>query len=86
MGPAHSLWAFLLEPLPGERTRLVVSGYWAFRPRWLQGIFGFLFIEPSTWLMQKRQFAGLKRRAERTTARASYNARWIPTPSDRTFS
>ena len=24
---SDSLWAFLLEPLPGDRTRLVVSGY-----------------------------------------------------------
>jgi proline iminopeptidase len=61
---SDSLWAFLLEPLPGGRTRLVASGYWAFRPAWLQGIFGFLFLEPSTWLMQTRQFAGIKRRAE----------------------
>jgi len=62
---SDSLWAFLLEPQPGGRTRLVVSGYWAFRPKWLQGIVGFLFLEPSTWIMQTRQFAGLKRRAER---------------------
>lgn len=62
---SDSLWAFLLTPLPGDRTRLVASGYWAFRPRWLQGIVSFLFLEPSTWLMQTRQFAGLKRRAER---------------------
>ena len=66
-----SLWAFLLERLPGERTRLVVSGYWAFRPKWLQGIIGFLFIEPSTWIMQTRQFTGLKRRAEREPGRVS---------------
>jgi proline iminopeptidase len=60
-----SLWAFLLEQLPGDRTRLVVSGYWAFRPQWLQGIVRFFLLEPSTWIMQTRQFAGLKRRAER---------------------
>jgi len=70
-----SLWAFLLEPLAGDRTRLVVSGYWAFRPKWLQGIVGFLFIEPSTWIMQTRQFAGLKRRAERETRHPSITAR-----------
>ena len=68
---SDSLWAFLLERLPGDRTRLVVSGYWAFRPRWLRGIVAFLFIEPSTWLMQTRQFAGLKRRAEREMTRTS---------------
>jgi len=70
-----SLWAFLLEPLAGDRTRLVVSGYWAFRPKWLQGIVGFLFIEPSTWIMQTRQFGGLKRRAERETRHPSITAR-----------
>lgn len=64
-----SLWAFLLEPLPGERTRLVVSGYWAFRPKWLRGIVNFFLLEPSTWIMQTRQFAGLKRRAERAARR-----------------
>lgn len=64
-----SLWAFLLEKLPGDRTRLVVSGYWAFQPKWLQGIVSFLFIEPSTWIMQTRQFTGLKRRAEREARR-----------------
>jgi hypothetical protein len=61
---SDSLWAFLLTPLPSDRTRLVVSGYWTFRPRWLQGIVGFFLIEPSTWIMQTRQFQGLKRRAE----------------------
>jgi proline iminopeptidase len=66
-----SLWAFLLEQLPGERTRLVVSGYWAYRPKWLQDIIGFLFIEPSTWIMQTRQLTGLKRRAEREARRVS---------------
>ena len=71
---SDSLWAFRLEPLAGDRTRLVVSGYWAFRPKWLQGIVGFLFIEPSTWIMQTRQFAGLKRRAERAARRRVYDA------------
>jgi hypothetical protein len=69
-----SLWAFLLEPLAGDRTRLVVSGYWAFRPKWLQGIVGFLFLEPSTWIMQTRQFAGLKRRAERAARTGVHHA------------
>lgn len=66
---SDSLWAFLLEELPDDRTRLVVSGYWAFRPKWLQGLVGFLFVEPSTWIMQTRQFTGLKRRAESQAAR-----------------
>jgi proline iminopeptidase len=35
--PAYmeGLWAFLLTDLPGGRTRLVISGYQAMRPRWL---------------------------------------------------
>ena len=62
---SDSLWAFWLKALPGNRTRLLMSGYWAFRPKGLQGVVGFLFLEPSTWIMQTRQFAGIKRRAER---------------------
>jgi len=61
---SDSLWAFRLDKLPENRTRLVMSGYWTFRPSWLQTIVGFLLIEPSTWIMQTRQFAGIKRRAE----------------------
>jgi hypothetical protein len=62
---SDSIWCFLLEELPEQCTRLVVSGYWSFRPKWLQGIVGFLFVEPSTWIMQTRQFKGLKERFER---------------------
>lgn len=65
--PRHysdSIWSFLLTELPGGRTRLVVSGYWAFQPEWLRGIVSFFLLEPSTWIMQTRQFTGLKRRAE----------------------
>lgn len=61
-----SLWGFLLEELPGGRTRVVESGYWAARPSWLQGAIGFAFLEPAHWIMQTRQFANLKRLAERT--------------------
>jgi proline iminopeptidase len=66
-----SLWGFLLEPLPGGRTRLVVSGYWAFRPRWLQPLMSALFIEPEHWIMQTRQFTNLKRRVESATTDAT---------------
>lgn len=59
-----SLWGFLLEPLPGERTRLIVSGYWALRPRWLQPVMSVLFLELEHWVMQTRQFANLKRLVE----------------------
>jgi hypothetical protein len=59
-----SLWGFLLRELPGGRTRLVVSGYSAERPRALAALQDFLFWEPAHWIMQTRQFANLKRRAE----------------------
>jgi proline iminopeptidase len=59
-----SVWCFLLEGLPGERTRLVVSGYATARPRLPQAIADFLFWEPAHWIMQTRQFASLKRLAE----------------------
>jgi proline iminopeptidase len=60
-----SLWGFQLKELPGDRTRLIVSGYWALRPRWLQPIMSFLVLEPSHWVMQTRQFARLQRLAAR---------------------
>lgn len=59
-----STWCFLLEPLPGGRTRIIESGYWEFRPRWLQPLVSALLIEPEHWVMQTRQFANLKRLAE----------------------
>jgi len=59
-----SLWGFRLIELPGSRTRLVVSGYWAMRPGWLRLPMSVLFLEPSHWVMQTRQFANLRRRVE----------------------
>lgn len=59
-----SLWGFLLEEAPGGQTRLVVSGYWSFRPRWLQPVMSVLFLDLEHWIMQMRQFGNLKRRAE----------------------
>ena len=59
-----SLWGFQLKALPEGRTRLVISGYSSARPQLLQRIAAFLFWEPAHWIMQTRQFANLKRRAE----------------------
>ena len=59
-----ALWGFQLKELSGGRTRLVVSGYAAARPRVLQAVADFLFWEPAHWIMQRRQFLNLKRRAE----------------------
>ena len=65
--PFHvdTLWGFQLKPWPAGRTRLVVSGYAAARPRLLQALADRLFWEPAHWIMQTRQFTNLRRRAER---------------------
>jgi hypothetical protein len=65
-----ALWGFQLKEAPEGRTRLVVSGYASARPRWLQTIMDLLFWEPAHWVMQTRQFANLKRRAERDAVRS----------------
>jgi proline iminopeptidase len=59
-----TLWGFQLKELPGDRTRLVVSGYAARCPKALVAIGDFLFWEPAHWIMQRRQFTNIKRRAE----------------------
>jgi hypothetical protein len=68
---SDSTWCFLLRELPGERTRLIVSGYAASRPRALTAIAEFLVWEPAHWIMQTRQFGNLKRRVEAAEARSS---------------
>ncbi len=60
----EGLWGFLLEDLPGDQTRLVVSGYQTLRPRWLEGPFNFLVYPLMHWPMQTRQFATIKRNVE----------------------
>lgn len=62
---SDSVWCFLLEAHSGERTRLVISSYASIRPRLVQAIGQLIFWEPAHWIMQTRQFANLKRRAER---------------------
>jgi hypothetical protein len=59
---SDSLWGFLLEELPGGRTRLVNSGYAKARPRIPARIADFLFWEPAHWVMQTRQWADLEQR------------------------
>lgn len=59
-------WGFRLAELPGDRTRLVVSGYQSIRPRWLERFLGFWVYPPVHWAMQTRQFATIKRNVEVT--------------------
>lgn len=59
-----STWGFRLRESPGGRTRLVVSGYGAGRPKALLRSVDLMFWEPAHWIMQRAQFANLSRRAE----------------------
>ena len=58
------LWGFLLKELPGDRTRLVQSGYQSIRPRWLERLINFWIHPLVHWTGQTRQFANLKRNIE----------------------
>jgi hypothetical protein len=61
----EGLWGFQLNELPGERTRLVIGGYQAIRPRWME-VFAFFWVfPPVVWIMQVRMLAVLKRNIER---------------------
>jgi proline iminopeptidase len=62
----EALWGFQLREIPGGRTRLVISGYQTFRPKWVERyIASWLHISVS-WPMQARMMAVLKRNIERT--------------------
>jgi proline iminopeptidase len=65
--PAYTegLWGFLLSGQPGGRTRLVISGYQIFRPRWLERFTDYWLYIPAIWPMQARMLAVLKRNVER---------------------
>ena len=45
----EGLWAFLLNELPGDRTRLVISGYQTLRPRWLERFADYWLYVPVVW-------------------------------------
>jgi hypothetical protein len=63
----EGLWGFLLTGLPNGRTRLVISGYQAARPRWLERVlYGWVF-PPVVWIMQARMMVVLRRNIERVT-------------------
>jgi proline iminopeptidase len=57
----EGLWGFLLSELPDGRTRLVISGYQAARPRWLERVLSGWVLPPMVWIMQARMMAVLRR-------------------------
>lgn len=67
-GYMEGLWGFQLTPLTDGRTRLVIGGYQAMRPRWLERFYNYWIYVPVVWIMQARMLAVLKRNVE-TAAR-----------------
>jgi hypothetical protein len=61
---SDSTWGFYLRPTGDGATRLVVRSAGRGRPRAATLPADWLFWEPAHWVMQMRQFAGLRRRAE----------------------
>jgi hypothetical protein len=63
----EAIWGFLLNELPGGRTRLLVSGYQTFRARWIERFAANWLLLPVSWIMSARMLAVLKRNIERAT-------------------
>ncbi len=78
----EGLWGFLLNKLPDGRTRLVISGYNASRPRWLVRFVDWLYV-PSVWVMQARMLTVLKRNIERAARDERKRSPLEATPSPR---
>jgi hypothetical protein len=61
---SDSTWGFFLRPTVDGHTRLVVTGTARGKPHAPIAVANWLFWDPAHWVMQLRQFAGLRRRAE----------------------
>jgi len=63
----EGLWGFLLNELSDGRTRLVISGYQTFRPRWVERFVASWLLVAVSWPMQARMLVVLKRNVERAS-------------------
>ena len=61
---SDSTWGFFLRPTVDGHTRLVVTGKARGKPHAPIAVANWLFWDPAHWVMQLKQFAGLRRRAE----------------------
>jgi proline iminopeptidase len=61
----RATWVFVLEPLEGAGTRLLVRTRGSNRPRWLSLLLA-AFFGPAHVVMQRKQLLNLKARAEKT--------------------
>jgi hypothetical protein len=57
-------WAFYLQPLPGGRTRLVERFRADWTPTWQNHLYMRLFLEPGSFIMERKMLLGIKQRAE----------------------
>ena len=58
----------MLNELAGGQTRLVIGGYQAIRPRWIERFVNYWLYIPVTWIMQARTLVVLKRNIERAVS------------------
>jgi hypothetical protein len=61
---SDSTWGFFLRPTLDGHTRLVVTGTARGKPHAPIAVANWLFWDPAHWVMQLKQFAGLRGRAE----------------------
>jgi len=66
----RATWVFVLEPLEGPGTRLLVRTRGINRPRWLSLLLAAVF-GPAHVIMQRKQLLNLKARAERPSSAGS---------------
>jgi proline iminopeptidase len=64
----EGIWGFQLNELAGGRTRLVISGYQTYRPRWIERFVAGWVVLPTAWIMQARMRVVLKRNIERANS------------------
>jgi hypothetical protein len=68
-------WAFVLEPVDAETTRLVTRMRVGYQPAAKWTLYVWLLLEPGHFVMGRRQLLGLKERAEATSRGASLSER-----------
>ena len=61
---SDSTWGFFLRPTVDGHTRLVVTGKARGKPHAPIAVANWLLWDPAHWVMQLKQFRGLRRRAE----------------------
>jgi hypothetical protein len=60
-------WAFVLEPVDGERTRFVLRSRVRLSPWWVTAFY-WAVIVPADFVMARQMLRGVRSRAERTSS------------------